>query len=159
MASAKALSLAQEIRQALVQRGTGLTVNAVALDASDSNAPYILVGAGTAGTQSAILKLKEVAPLGNTIIGSALPAVGYAQHVLQVILESSTVGTSVPLLTVVNQMPIIGEALARGTRVEVYTTANATAITTLLGSALTTASASFRVQYDASAQFRLMAQQ
>jgi hypothetical protein len=153
MTSSKSLSLAQEIRSALVQRGIA-SVGSVGIDATDSNVPYILVGAGTAASQSALIKIREVAPLGYNITGGA--ATGYAQHVIQLVLESSTLGVTVPLLTEVNKYPILGELLSRGARLELYTTANATAITTLVGAVLP--SANLRVTFDPSAQYRLMAQ-
>jgi hypothetical protein len=151
MASAKALSMAQEIRSALVQRGVS-TVGEVSLDASDSNAAYILVGAGTAGSQSALIKVRESSPLGSDIVGNS--AVGYAQVVCQIALEASSVGATNPELTIVNLLPLIGELVMRGSRVEVYGTADATAVTTLIGATMSGLKATF----DPSVQFRLMAQ-
>jgi hypothetical protein len=121
MASAKSLSLASELRDALARRTT-LTVSGIGFD-TDGGA-WLRVGTAGAGNQTAVIKCKEVAPVGSDIVGNA--ARGYAQHVMQVVLETSTVA-NVALLTEANKIAIMGEVFRRGTRVELYLSANTNA--------------------------------
>lgn len=160
MASAKALALAQELRSSLVQRSTGLALGALLLDGADNNNPYLIVGTGAAGSQSMLIKLKEFTPVGNTIIGQPYgvtsgvgTAVGYAQSIIQVVLETSTIA-NVSLMLESNKLPLLGELLQRGTRVELYMTANTTAVA-LAG----ITGGNLKATFDANAQYRLLAQQ
>jgi len=123
MASAKALSIASELRAALARRTT-LAVGQVSFDSD--KAPLILVGPGGAGTQSMLIKVKEVAPEGTDIVGMA--ARGYAQHVIQVVQEQAPGNTGAPVLTSANQLDLMGEVLLRGTRVELYMSANGNSV-------------------------------
>jgi hypothetical protein len=117
-ASAKSLALVKELRDRMARRTT-LAVGDLAYD-TDGGA-YFLIGAGTAGTQSMLIKGKQIDPVGFDIFGAA--ARGYAQTVLQVVLETSTIA-STPLLTGANMLPLIGEVLRQGSRVELYMSTN-----------------------------------
>lgn len=117
-ASAKSLSLLKELKDRLARRTT-LTIGDIAFDTDGGG--YFLIGAGTAGTQSMLVKSKQIDPVGYDGIG--LAARGYAQTVLQVVLETSTVA-SVPLLTGANMLSLMGEVLRQGSRVELYLSPN-----------------------------------
>lgn len=117
-ASAKSLSLALELRDRLARR-TALAIGEIAFD-TDGGA-WFLVGAGTAGSQSMVIKSKEIAPLGVDGIGNA--AKGYAQTVMQCVVETSTIAATA-LLTMANMVPLLGEVLRQGSRVELYMSAN-----------------------------------
>jgi hypothetical protein len=123
--SAKALSLANDIRDELVKRFSGvLTVGAVQFDTD--LLPYVLVGAGTAGSQSALLKIADILPVGFNAIGQA--AVSYGNPCkIQAVLETSAV-SNVPLLTGANITQLLGMLAHRGSRIELYQSANGTAV-------------------------------
>ena len=118
MASAKSLAVLKELRDRMARRTT-LTIGDLQYDTDTGG--YFLIGTGVAGSQSMIIKAKEIAPFGYDGIG--LAARGYAQTVLQVGLETSTVA-SVPLLTGANMLDLMGEVLRAGTRVELYLSPN-----------------------------------
>jgi len=117
-ASAKSLSLLQELRDRLARR-TSLAVGDIQLDTD--GAGYLLVGAGTAGSQSMLIKSKQIDPVGFDGIG--LAARGYTPTVMQVVLETSTIAAT-PLLTAANMLDLMGEVLRQGTRVELYLSPN-----------------------------------
>lgn len=117
-ASAKSLSLLKELKDRMARR-TSLTVGEVAFDTDGGG--YFLIGTGAAGSQSMLIKSKQVDPVGYDIIGNA--ARGYTPTVLQVVLETSSVA-SVPLLTAANMLPLMGEVLRQGSRVELYLSPN-----------------------------------
>lgn len=144
-ASAKSLSLVQELRDRLTRRTT-LAVGELSFD-TDGGA-WFVVGAGTAGTQSMLIKSKEIAPVGFDGIG--LAARGYTPTVLQVAVETSTIA-NVSLLTQANMVPLLGEVLRQGARVELYMSANtvAPALGTLIVGNLKTT-------WDADLQYRTM---
>lgn len=119
--SAKALSFAAELRDDLARRFA--TVSAVGFDANGN--PTILIGAGTAGTQSAFLRVTDFAPLGTDGIGLAQRAYGNPL-VVQLVLETSTIANT-PLLTGANALPLLAELGVRGARVELYMCANTNA--------------------------------
>lgn len=117
-ASAKSLSLLKELKDRMARR-TSLAVGEVAFDTDGGG--YFLIGTGVAGSQSMLIKSKQVDPVGYDIIGNA--ARGYTPTVLQVVLETSSVA-SVPLLTGANLLPLLGEVLRQGSRVELYMSPN-----------------------------------
>lgn len=117
-ASAKSLALVKELRDRMARR-TSLAVGDIAYD-TDGGA-YFLIGTGAAGSQSMLVKGKQIDPVGFDIVGAA--ARGYAQTVLQVSLEASTVANT-SLLTVANLTLLMGEVLRQGTRVEMYLSPN-----------------------------------
>jgi hypothetical protein len=117
-ASAKSLSLLLELRDRMARR-TALAIGEVSYD-TDGGA-YFLIGAGTAGTQSMLIKSVQIDPLGFDGIGIA--ARGYAQTKLQVVLETSTIAAT-PLLTGANMLDLMGEVLRQGARTELYLSPN-----------------------------------
>lgn len=116
--SAKSLSLVQELRSRLANRTT-LALGEIAFD-TDGGA-WFLIGTGAAGSQSMVVKSKQIDPLGNDVIGTA--ARGYAQTVIQLVVETSTIAATA-LLTAANFLPLVGEVLRQGSRVELYMSAN-----------------------------------
>lgn len=116
--SAKSLSLIKELKDRMARRTT-LVISDFSYD-TDGGA-YFLIGAGTAGTQSMLIKSKQIDPVGFDGIG--LAARGYAQTVLQVVVETSTIA-NVPLLTGANSLDLMGEVLRQGSRVELYMSPN-----------------------------------
>lgn len=119
--SAKSLSFAAELRDDLARRFA--TVSSVGFDASAN--PTILIGAGTAGSQSAFIRVIDFQPLGVDGIGLAQRAYG-TPLVVQVVLETSTIA-NVSLLTGANILPLLAELGVRGARVELYMSANTNA--------------------------------
>lgn len=118
--SSKAIELALSLSSSLARRG--YTV----VNGFDTNGnPTIALGAGTAGSQSAFIRCLAVASLGTDSVGNTQRSFG--PHSLQLVLETSTIAAT-PLLTGANMLPIMGEVLSRGTRVELYMSANANAV-------------------------------
>lgn len=114
------LMFATRLASDLQRRGFTVAQGVVAAD----GAPSILVGAGTAGSQSAFIKIA-------TYAGGSLNAVGLALNspspiVVQLVIETSTI-TNVGLLTAANLLPIVTESVKPGARVELYMSANTTA--------------------------------
>lgn len=119
--SKKALELANDLKEDLGRRFA--TVGSVALDSDGF--PYFLIGAGTAGSQSALVKIKPVAALGVNAIGLSQPNIH--PHVAQLVLETSTIA-NVPLLTGANNANLMVPLALRGLRVELYMSANTNAV-------------------------------
>lgn len=88
----------------------------------------LLVGAGTAGSDSVFVRIK---PQGIT---GAVDVLGLAQqafnpHVAQVVLESNpTGGAGADVGTWATRLAVIGYLVSTGVRVEIYFTANTTAV-------------------------------
>lgn len=120
--SAKSLNEAQEAQNALSRRFA--TISAVQFDADGE--PFFSIGAGTAGSQSAIIKYKTYPPLGVDAIGNTPRA--FTPVTCQVVLETSTIA-NVALLTEINELALVGELSHRGNRLELYMTANTVAVT------------------------------
>jgi hypothetical protein len=116
----KSQALAAELRDALVKRFP--TVGSLSFDASGD--PSFVLGAGTAGSQSAFIKVTGDQPLG--VDGLGLTPRAFGTHVIQVVLETSSIA-NVALLTEINKLPLLGEVEKFGTRVELYMSANGVA--------------------------------
>jgi len=142
--SAKSLNEAQEAQNALSKRFA--TVGAVSFDTDGE--PYFLIGAGTAGTQSAIVKYKTYQPLG--VDGVGLTPRAFTPVTCQVVLETSTIANT-PLLTGANDIALLGELAHRGNRIELYMTANTTAVST---AGITTAN--LKATFDPDLKYKLM---
>ena len=99
------------------------TVSDVRFDTDGS--PYVLVGAGTAGSQSAIVKITGEQPLG--VDGLGLTPRAFSPHVAQVVLETSTIA-NVALMTEANKLALMGEVEKFGTKIELYMSANTNAV-------------------------------
>lgn len=113
------LMFANRVVSALQLRGFTVTQGT----ASDG-APTILVGAGTAGSQSAFVKIAAVDFGSVNAFGLALNSP--APFVAQLVLETSTIA-NVSLLTGANLLPIVTELVKPGVRVELYMSANTNA--------------------------------
>lgn len=114
-----------------VQAALGLTV---ANDASGN--PYLILGANTTTTQSALILIKGVTGFGKDILG--LTQNVFTPHIVQICFEMSTI-TNVPYVTADIMLKLLGEVLKLGVQVDIYLTANtvmptAAAPGTLLGS-------------------------
>lgn len=117
--AAKSVELALSLSSSLARRG--FTV----VNGFDTNGlPTIALGAGTAGTQSAFIRVEAIPSIGTDSVGLTQRAFG--PHVIQMVIETSSVA-NVSLVTEANKLPILGEVLGRGTRVELYLSANGTA--------------------------------
>jgi hypothetical protein len=119
--SYKSQALAAELRDALLKRFA--TVSAVLFDTDGS--PYVIVGAGTAGSQSALVKVSAEQPLG--VDGLGLTPRAFSPHVMQVVLETSTIA-DVALMTEANKLALMGEVEKWGTKIQLYMSANTNAV-------------------------------
>lgn len=119
--SYKSQALAAELRDALAKRFA--TVSDVRFDTDGS--PYVIVGAGTAGSQSALVKVSAEQPLG--VDGLGLTPRAFTPHVMQVVLETSTLA-NVALMTEANKLALMGEVEKFGTKIELYMSANTNAV-------------------------------
>ncbi len=118
--AAKQIDLALALKAQLVRKGYTVT------DTVDSsNNAALALGAGTAGSQSAYIKVKPIDSIGTDSIG--LTQRSFGPHVIQVVLETSTIA-NVSLLTGANLLAIMGCILPMGTRVELYMSANTNAV-------------------------------
>ena len=118
--SAKHIELSLSLKDALKRRFASV---AEGFDASGN--PTLLIGAGSAGSQSAFIRIKPVDSIGTNSIGQTQPA--YGPHVIQLVLETSTIANT-PLLTGANALPLFAELSARGCRLELYMSANTNAV-------------------------------
>lgn len=117
-ATHKSTVIARQMAEDLGLR-TGLAIT-TGLDASAN--PTILVGAGTAGSQSAFIRIKQQDTVWtNPILGTTQRV--YTPHVVQVVVETSTIA-NVPLLTAANFSKILMDVTKFGTKVEIYMSAN-----------------------------------
>lgn len=119
--SYKSQAIAAELRDALAKRFA--TVSSVLFDTDGS--PYVVVGAGGAGSQSALVKISAEQPLG--VDGLGLTPRAFTPHVAQVVFETSTIA-GVALLTEANKLAFLGEVEKYGTKIELYMSANGNAV-------------------------------
>lgn len=141
--SSKSLVLAAELKDNLEKRF------AVVSQSFDTDgAPLILVGDGTAGSQSMLVKVKQFDPIGTNAIGQSVQ--GYSPHICQVVLETSTIA-NVALMTEANEIAALGEVLKLGTRVELYMSANGNAV-----DASDIISGNLKATWDADLKYKLM---
>jgi hypothetical protein len=116
--SSKAFKHAEALRADFAQRFA--TVSGLISDVNGQ--AYFLVGAGTAGTQSCIVKVQDFVPAGFDGVGH--PAASYGCPVTVQICEECSTIAATPLLTGANQAIVMGVASSIGARVELYMTAN-----------------------------------
>lgn len=121
--TAKAHDLAAELASILEQR---LSLDVVASNDSDEN-PVLTIGDNGAGDPGAVIKLKpQDWPLAKDILG--LTANIFTPHVIMVCLEANQAGAVAE--ADINGwdilLPILGEVVLKGCRVEIYESANAT---------------------------------
>lgn len=122
--SAKALSVASELRDDLARRFT--LVSGILFDTDGM--PYINVSQGTmaAGQQAACVKVADIANFGTDSIGGAAKNYGHPIQI-QVVLETSSVA-NLALMTEANELALLGAVLFRGQRVQLYMSANTNAV-------------------------------
>ena len=116
--TAKSLSLLLELRDRLARR-TSLAIGDVQFDTDEC--PFFIVGAGTAGSQSMLVKASGVSPVGKDGIG--MDARAFTPSVLQVVQEALAGEPTLSLLTAANQLDLLGEVLRQGSRVQLYLSA------------------------------------
>jgi hypothetical protein len=109
----------------LLNLRVGSTLGVVQSTDTNGN-PTILVGAGTAGSQSAFIRIQPLASVG--LDGFAQLQQSYGPHQAQTVLETSTIA-GVSLVTEANKLLIIGTILGFGCHFELYLTANTVAVT------------------------------
>lgn len=114
-------SLARQLAEDL---GLRLKALGVATGVDSSGNPTVSVGAMTAGSQSAFVRVLDQASIQVDSLG--LPQRSFGPHVVQIVLETSTIAT-VALMTEANKLKLVGELLKHGAKVELYLTANLTA--------------------------------
>lgn len=123
MATTKMASVLQrDIAEELGLRLSALTLVQTTGTAGD---PVITLGALTAGSQSAFIRIATEATLQLNSVGVAQTV--YAPHIVQVVLETSTIA-NVALMLESNKFPLFGVLLAHGAKVELYMTANTNAV-------------------------------
>jgi hypothetical protein len=144
-ASAKSLALLKELKDRLARRTT-LAIGDISFDTDGGG--WFLIGTGAAGTQSMVVKSKQIDPVGFDGIG--LAARGYSQTVMQLVLETSTIANT-SLLTAANFLPLLGEVLRQGSRVELYMSANTNTV-----DVTDITSGNLKVTWEPDLQFRTM---
>lgn len=88
--------------------------------------PLIRVGDGTAASQSALIKVKDLPVITKDSLGLAQET--FTPEVIQVVLETSTIA-NVALMTEANKAKLLSVLLAVGTsKVEMYLSANANTV-------------------------------
>lgn len=124
--SKKAYEMAQDLREIFARNFA--TVGSVAEVATYGGYSFTF-GAGTAGTDSGIIRVGAIVPLGTNAFGSAQSA--YSQHVIQIGAESTTSGANDPADLSVWSFEALLEIFApcalMGAKLELYTKANGTA--------------------------------
>lgn len=123
--SYKAQVVRDVLKGDLILRMPVVAVTGGATAGFDANGDATLaIGAGTAGTQSAFIRVKGVAGFGKDILGTTQNV--FTPHIIQLALETSTIA-SVTLMTTANVTLLLGELLKFGVRVELYLSANTVA--------------------------------
>lgn len=148
----KALSLSADLASELGQRQNALAVTK-SFD-TDSN-PLIQLGTGAAGAKGGLIKVKPIdAPWAKDILG--LAAEVYTPHVIQIGVEANnTAAAAADVNDMATLLLLLATTTARGTRVEVYQSANGTAPTAaILGDAT-----KLVASYNASVQFPMISSQ
>lgn len=119
--AAKQVELALSLSQSLKRRGYTVVEGFDTSTSPGAPWPTLALGAGTAGSQSAFIRVKPIDSIGTDSVG--LTQRSFGPHVIQLVLETSTIA-NVALMTEANELAILGEILGRGTRVELYMSAN-----------------------------------
>jgi hypothetical protein len=93
------------------------------VDSDGNPAPCLQIGAGTAGTASAFIKIKPEAAWGKDVLG--LTQNVFTPHIVQMVVENLAAGTFP--LTLAKLGEIWGVLTGQGTKAELYVRANASA--------------------------------
>ena len=136
-ATKKALSLARVMVDNLTLRLGALSTPLFVAQSTDASgnpllgigptateAAGVLAGTGTAGHQDAVIKIVPWPSIGSDSLGNAQNS--YSPHKIQIVTEASAT-SGVDVMTEVNKLSLLGEALRTGCTVELYQTANLTA--------------------------------
>lgn len=118
-ATYKSAVLARQLAEVLSIR-LGLTT-VEGRDASGN--PTISIGTLAAASQSAFIRIKQDYDPALELDGIGNVQRRYTPHVVQVVLEMSTI-TNVPLMTIANLTKLMGELAHIGAKVEIYLSAN-----------------------------------
>jgi len=122
-ATQKAVAIARQLAENLALR-TGLAAVS-GVDASGN--PTIALGTQSAGQQAAFIRVKQDYDPALEVDGVGNAQRRYTPHVIQVVLETSTIA-NVPLMTGANQVMMWKEVEVFGTKIQLYMTANTTAV-------------------------------
>jgi hypothetical protein len=123
MATYPSLVMAQQLAEAIKVR-----LNLATVVSQDVNGdPTVAIGPGTAGSQSAFVRIKvRNAPLGFDIVGNNQPQYG-KPHVAQIVIEAPN-GTGVePTGSAALTVALVGELARVGVRLELYKSATGVA--------------------------------
>jgi hypothetical protein len=147
----KALALADDLASELKQRQSALAVTQ-SFD-TDAN-PLVQVGAGTAGSKGGLIKIKPIdMPWSKDILGNQAEV--FTPHVIQLGVEANPAGgAGADVNDRVTELLLLATLAARGTRVEVYESANGTAPT-----AATLVSANLKASFEANVQYPMVSSQ
>lgn len=118
-ATYKSSVIARQLAENLALR-TGLDAT---VGKDTDNNPTIALGAGTAGSQSAFIRVKQDYDPALEENGIGQTQRRYTPHVIQIVLETSTIA-AVALMTEANKAKVMKELMAFGTKVELYMSAN-----------------------------------
>jgi hypothetical protein len=122
-ATQKAIALARQLAENISLR-TGL---AVVSGFDSSGNPIITVGPATIGSQSAFIRVKQDYDPALETDGIGNTQRRYTPHVIQLVLETSSVA-NVALMTTVNLTRLMRDLDDAGTKIEVYMSANGNAV-------------------------------
>lgn len=123
--STRALEFAAALRDDLSkQLPTSLAIGQ--LSAASDGSPTLMIGTGIAGSESAFIKVKDEASLFKTGLG--LTARGFGNPLrVQISLEASATANSQEL-NLANLVPLLSSIALRGAVIDVYLTADGTAV-------------------------------
>ncbi len=151
--SEKAFELAREMRDRLL--ADFATVSAIAIDGT-TLCPYFIVGAGTAGSQSALIEVSPVSTVNKDVLGNNQNV--YTPYLVSIVLESTTAtvdGTALSVLNVVSLLALFSDLAVFGCAEQIFMIANGAVLNSAGLAAITgTADASWP---GASAKYPLMA--
>lgn len=136
----KIVAMSRDLADRLTVRLNGTLALVQSFDTNGN--PTIAIGAGSAGGQNAFIRLIESPSLGVNAVGNSQDS--YGPNICQVALETSSVA-NVPLLTIANDVLLMGELFGLKTRLEVYLSSNGTA--PVLGSITGTPAATYESLY------------
>jgi hypothetical protein len=123
MATTKMASVLQ--RDIAEELGFRLPALTLVQTTGTSGDPVITLGALTAASQSAFIRIVPEATLQLNSVGLAAPV--YTPHIVQVVLETSTIA-NVALMLESNKFPLFHALQATGCKVELYMSANTNAV-------------------------------
>jgi hypothetical protein len=122
--TAKASSLREEFASEMKLR---LSALAQVKSFGASSECDLLIGAGTAGTDSVFIRFTPIATVQKDVLGLAQQV--FTPHIAQVVIEANPAGgAGADVGTWATRLAIIGSLIAKGIRVELYQVSNTTAV-------------------------------